>query len=760
MSGGKRQTVGYKYAFGIHMGIGRGPLNVIKEVRVGDQRAWQGSVSNNTEIQINQPDLFGGDTKEGGVVGTLTVLMGAAGQTVAASIKSLMGGFVPNFVGVATLFYRGQIGSNNPYPKPWKFRVARWDAGWDRSVAWYSNKARVSLAGGQIDAMNPAHILYECYTNRLWGRGYDPSALHEPSWIAAANTLCDEGFGLCIRYNRQSDISEFINGILTTIGARVYPDPETGKIVLYLIRNNYLVDDLPTFDYDSGLLEATMDETGSETNFFSEVIVEYTDALTGEAATVSETNNALIQANGCIVSTTAQYPAIPTAALAQRVARRDLDQQLASKRMRLSFDRRAWRLTPGAPFKVSLPDRGISDLIMRVGDITDSEFTDGKIVVTAVQDFYGLPSTGYSDVVESAWLPAGSEPVPVTTAVVQDATYRDLALTQSNADLATLTDDVGFISIFAEQPIPTAVYYNLATAAAGETIAVRGRGEWTPSATISGALGAYDTLVSFEAGTDLSAAQPGEVAALGDELVEIVSVGIDSLTISRGCVDTVPRAHTSGTRIWLYEGLIGSDERDYALGETVESRLLTATQSRKLAIGSAAGIDHTITARQARPYPPGDLRVNGDPFAAPALAYTGAIALTWAHRNRVIQDDALVAHGEGSVTPEVGTTYNVRIFDGATLKRTATSISAAGWTYTTSMIAADGEPAALGWWFEVEAERNGLVSHQMYRFFVPRRAPISVTGSTGSVVVAGRIGTSTPRAVRVTGSTGTVIMES
>lgn len=767
MSSGKKQTTGYKYSFGIHMGLSRGPVNSIKEVRVGDQTVWGGAETDNTEISINAPNAFGGDTKEGGIVGTLTLLFGGATQTVSNTIKSLMGGFVPDFRGAMTLFYRGQIGSNNPYPKPWEFRFSRWSAGWDidasdphRMEPWYQAKARIYI-DGQIDAMNPAHIIYECYTNREWGRGYHPTLLDDASFTSAANTLCAEMFGLCFLWSRQDDIENFINSVLSHIGAVVRPNPETGQIQLKLIRGDYDPAALPVFDYNSGILEVAEDETGGEDSAFNEIIVKYVDPLAKADASVTEQNAALLQANGEIKSTTATYAGIPTAALAHRVARRDLDLQLASRRFTLKMDRRAWKLTTGTPFKISLPDRGVSEMIVRVGEYTESGFTDGRITLKVVEDYFGMPETGYTTPVASGWTPP-SAAVPQATARVTEATYRDLSVTMSTADRAALADDATFIAVMAEQPSGTAIYYDLATAAMGEAIAVRGSGDWTPRAPLAAAVGHYDTVLSFGA-ADISDAQVGEVALIGDEIVGIVSVdtGAGEITVKRGCVDTLPQAHVVDTPVLFYDGLTGTDQREYAEGEDVEVRVLTATGSQTLDINAAPSENITLAGRQGRPYPPGDMRVDGEPFAAlTAVAYAGEVPLTWTHRDRLLQDDALVGHEEASVGPEAGTTYTVRVYDDVTLLRTTTGISADNWTYTSVMIAADGEPVDTGWWFEVDAVRGGLTSFQTYRFFVPRRVAVSVTGAAGSVSAAGVAGTSTPASIRVAGTAGSLIVES
>lgn len=130
----KKVTIGYKYFFGIHAGLARGPLDEIVEIRVGDKTAWQGSVTENAEIRIDQPELFGGEEKEGGIQGTLAVLMGARDQPVHARLAAMLGGIVPAFRGVATTFYDGLISAMSAYPKPWSYRVRRVLRGWENDT--------------------------------------------------------------------------------------------------------------------------------------------------------------------------------------------------------------------------------------------------------------------------------------------------------------------------------------------------------------------------------------------------------------------------------------------------------------------------------------------------------------------------------------------------------------------------------------------------------------------------------------------------
>jgi hypothetical protein len=140
MGSGSSYTGGYRYYLGIHMGLNLDECDEIVEIKVADRTAWSGSVTTNTTITIDAPELFGGDKAEGGIVGTLDVMMGGADQPVNDRLAAMLGGIVPAFRGKTTLFYDGQVSAINPYPKPWSVRRRRNLKGWDGAV-WYPEKA-------------------------------------------------------------------------------------------------------------------------------------------------------------------------------------------------------------------------------------------------------------------------------------------------------------------------------------------------------------------------------------------------------------------------------------------------------------------------------------------------------------------------------------------------------------------------------------------------------------------------------------------
>ena len=167
----KKQTVGYRYRMGLHLALCQGPVDAVQEIQMGDRTAWgdadRAPLSSGhglSSLSINKPTLFGGDEREGGVVGTVDVLSGHAGQGRNDYLMARIGSAIPAFRGVLSLVARQILfAANNPYIKPWAVRVRRFTAGWHDSP-WMEWNAEVRTwdddQGREISVgMNPAHIL-------------------------------------------------------------------------------------------------------------------------------------------------------------------------------------------------------------------------------------------------------------------------------------------------------------------------------------------------------------------------------------------------------------------------------------------------------------------------------------------------------------------------------------------------------------------------------------------------------------------------
>lgn len=660
MGGSSSQTIGYDYLMGMHMGVCRGPVNQLVEIKVADRTAWTGSVTDNATVQINARELFGGDSAEGGVEGPLDVMMGGPTQPVNSKLQSMLGGLVPAFRGVMTLFFDGLVSSMNPYPKAWSMRVRRTTAGWEGNNPWYSTAAKIELATGAIHAMNPIHIIYQALTDPDWGLG-NPRQMVGDSFQTAADALVAEDFGLCLRWNRQAPVEQFTQEIVEHVGASVYLDHFTGRWEIKLVRDDYDPQTLPVFDYDSGLVAIDEDGASAPAESVNEIVVTYHDPITNEDRQVRVQNLAGIQSAGAVRSQTLQFPGIPTAELAYRVAQRELRARSTGvRRFKVRLDRRGYELQPGAVFRVSVPSRGIENMILRVGQVRNSELRQGPIEIDAAQDVFGLPATSYVTAQPPGYVPPQITPEPIETLRLVELNYRDA---QGLVRDIVENDTGAWVAALALKANPLSKNFLLQTQPTGATEWTTGAdGDYCPTATLVDEMPIGEAAVSIAltAGVDLDLVELGTAALIDDEIFRVDALDPDALTatLARGCVDTVPAVHLAGARVWFYGGgYAGVDTVEYEADETVAARLRSRTSIATLPAADATGDSITLDGRPGLPYPPGRVRINGETYPTAAR---GILRVTWSHRDKTIIQDQLVDASMGdSGLPEV--TYNVSL---------------------------------------------------------------------------------------------------
>jgi len=506
--GGGSGVAGHRYYMGVHMGLCRGPVDEIVEIRVGDRTVTlregapvststptgtdengnptyststssqpvivpgsSNKIAGNGQVYVDSPTLFGGEDKEGGIVGTLDVLMGGPTQAPLAAIQTMVGATTPAWRKVVSLFFDGIVAMVNPYPKAWKIRVRRTAQGWDGAV-FDPTRVQINLTGpvdpnypnspNAIAAMNPAAIIYECMTNREWGRGLPASRIDTASFLAASQTLYDEGFGLCEKWDRTSPIDQFVQRIIDTIAATVYQDRSTGKIVLKLIRADYSFASLPLFDTSSGLVDIQSAAFGAPSDQINEVIVKWRDPVTNEDRSTRAQNLAAIQsAGGAINSTSRDYTGIPTASLANRVAQREL--RLACfplRKFTVTLDRRGWQVYPGTVFRIRDVVRNIPDMAVRVATVAEGGLVNGKITVECVQDIFSMPSTAITAAQGSLWSPPRLDPCLGQVQLVE-VPYFLLARGLTSAEFAALTPQSARLGVLVGEGQGLNVGYNI-----------------------------------------------------------------------------------------------------------------------------------------------------------------------------------------------------------------------------------------------------------------------------------------------------------
>lgn len=724
MGGASSVTIGYKYYLGAHLVICHGPVDSVQKVIVGDREAWVGNAANSQQIYINAPELFGGEKKEGGIQGYVDIMMGEASQAKNSYLQARLGNTIPAFRGVLSLVLRKiYICAMSAYPKPWAVKVKRIPA-----RSWYSATCEIN------GSANPIHVMYETLTNSDWGMGYPTVTIDDAAFRAAALTCFNEGLGVSMILSGQASVEEFIYDVLKHANGILYTRPDTGQFSIKLLRDDYTVGSLPTYN-ETNVVQLEYFERPSYAEMVNEIVVSYRPqgAINDDSVTVQDL--ASIQAQGGIVSQTMAYPGIDTAANAARLAMRDLRQKSTPlARIRIHVNRKAWNQTIGSVFKFSWAEHGLVDIVFRALGINYGDLKDGTIVIDAIEDVFGLPSTTYIGNQPSGWSDPIQPPTDFTVRRLEEALYFDLNNSLPTADFDALTPQAAFLMAFAGEPTQYANNFELWTRLSSTSYAYSATGVPAPhgilSADITETQTAF-TVTNLTATAALVAA--GQYAYIDDELVRVdtIDTNTGAVTVGRGILDTVPTKHIAGARLLFAEYGKARDSAEYAQGGTLYGKMLMRTGMGLMSISGATEMSKVFTGRQGRPYAPGKLRINGLAYPSTISGYDG-LTVDWTHRDRTQQNvRPFIGTEAGNVGPEAGVTYTLRI-----LKDSDSSVikSYTGLTGTTQVIPQPdlGDTADIR--VELSSLRSGIASHQKHFPKVTR------VDENGNPIVPGQVG--------------------
>jgi hypothetical protein len=136
-----------EYRMSIHFGICAGPVDVVREILVGEKSAWSGVVTSDETLTIDAEKLFGGIKEEGGVSGHIRVLIGGAAQTLGDFLAGKIertSETSPAYRGITSLWFTERQGAsrkgfywiaNNPYLKTVWATVGRASIGLEDAYA-------------------------------------------------------------------------------------------------------------------------------------------------------------------------------------------------------------------------------------------------------------------------------------------------------------------------------------------------------------------------------------------------------------------------------------------------------------------------------------------------------------------------------------------------------------------------------------------------------------------------------------------------
>lgn len=534
-------------------------------------------------------------------------------------------------------------------------------------------KGKAALADNSLTAIpgslsswvdiNPAHMMRDLLLNPVCGGSGDPSAIGD-SFLAAAYTLYNEGFGLSLANASPSSRDDFKQEIERHIDAETYFDEITGKWEIKLIRADYTVGNLPVFDQSNIEEWADMPSRPRQHELPNQITVVYTSREDGSQLSYTVTNTAAVAQVGVIIPEKREYPGITVESLARDVAGRDLATRtvpLTTGAIRVSWVPVGTNI--GSPVIINDPRVGIVNMVCRVTEMDEGDALDNSVVLRFVEDTYGRQVSDLTSALATVAAPDKSAQPP-TAQLVWEQPYWALVM-QSDQDAvdARLASDPDMGYMFAATDRPSQYHVNAEIARLDGTSWVgTGAAAFAPYATLSASLSAAADATSFDIpfDDDLTQLAAGDLLVIDDEVMRVddmaLSGSVVTVTVGRGVLDTVPAFHAAGAAVLFWWQFGGSDGVQYTAGESVTYRLLPRTSDQMLSLDRVGDAVVTFDSRAQRPYPVGNLQVGGSYL--PAGILTGAQTLTWAHRDRTLQTTVTpLDFTAASIGPEAGDTY-------------------------------------------------------------------------------------------------------
>lgn len=737
-----------EYSLSVHFGVCLGPVDAITGIKIGEKDAWKGMLTGLSQISIYLPHLFGGEKKEGGPMGQVVYLPGDDDQVLPEALAQRLGltsATAPAYRGIGSLFFvggRSPVVSTSSLPGALR-RAFAGGAGASNSQGFVWGCNNPNLPTTEIEARrapkglnpaqamigaeaNPVHMIYEAMTNTDWGMGESPGLFDVESFNLASEAMVAEQFGLSMIWTQQAEIQSFINDIIEHIQATLYINPRTGLWTIKLLRADYDVDEIPSFDDSNSSVDSYQRRGYGE--IANEITVTWTNPVSENEETVSVQDLAgIVAQGGRVVSDNRPYIGVRSAELAGRLAVRDLraaSTPLASVEARLN--REGWGIVPGAVIKMTSKEHGFTDVVFRVMTVSYGKIDAGEMRVSLIEDIFGLNYDNYFQPTGSQWTSPSQLPedmpfvLPFTTPAFLQPYVADEVPSSPDA----------ILGVFAASDQQDTFEYDFAI----QTTTPDGQTIYDVAATRSTvARGALLAPLAAEASSELEVPLmtagegffPGSflmIQGADESAHEIVLIGEPDedgtfYTIRRGAMDTVPRAWPAGTPIWLFSfGTIFDDDIFRPEGASVDFKLLTRTSLGTLEEEGATAYEYEVTDRPYRPLRPANVKINGVGFGEIDARDVPVIQATWANRNRTTETDTLLSWTTPGVTPEVGQTTVIEIRDlEGNLVNTIDNLSGESYTFN------DYDFVGLGISrVRFLAARDGLLSLQGHELLVRR----------------------------------------
>ena len=534
-------------------------------------------------IFASDENAFGGPTGGGGYSLAIEFFSGNSDQPASTYLPTVISGAIPAWRGVSYATLDGYIG-NTTSLNNCIFEIQRtYDP---------LGLGDMAIVGSEGDG-NPANAIYELMTNNFGAASIPIAKINIASFIACGQTLYNEGNGISISFGGSGGsgtIKQVIQDCLRQIDGCLYENPLDGLIYLQLIRQDYVVADLPVISVSN-----IADLTNFGINLWSDtknrirVTYEDRDKWYEDRVAVGEDMANVNFQNGQVLGLNISHPYVKTAALANAIVAREMAiystpiSKTTAKTQRFDLN-----LHPGSVVNFSFLPYGIDSVIMRLTKVNFGSPTSNALQIDMVQDKFAKT--------QMIFAPPSNSWARYTTGAANIISY----ITRESPRWMNLQQP-GVIS--ADNPRALAVplatngsqlSYNLWLRAVGEpsftetNLAV-------PYAEVAhiGAAMAQEYSTASVPLTDISdpdaiqVVAATQIASLGTNLVmidqeimafESYTQDPDTLlytltTIHRGLLDTTVAAHANGAQMTFLWTANHVGNREFADGQTIDLKM-------------------------------------------------------------------------------------------------------------------------------------------------------------------------------------------
>jgi hypothetical protein len=600
----------------------------------------------------------------------------------------------PAYPGICYAVLNQLYVGTEPYPKPFDFIV-------QRCPDPFGQGPSIANIGGDG---NGVLAIYELMTNTLYGLGVTPTKFNAASFQAAAVTVAAEGLGISFQQDTFETADSIIGEILRHLDGVIYVDAATGLWNIKLARADYDPTAIPVLD--QSCVESFDYARGSWEETTNHLIVSYLSRDSDfNVRTVEAYDAANINVSQELRPETVDYKYISNLTTASLVAMRTLAVMAAPlAKLKIIVNRKAWDFRMGNVFLVNWAPLGIVGMVFRVTHIAYGQVADGKITIDAVEDIFGITDVAFVSPPESGWVnPSGSPEAPAQQELFEvpyemmiDAAVplgRYALALAARGDPTSKTFQIWISETTVQEAVEFAPFIPAGTLAAAypaNTPALDPVGF-----TLSNLIDEAD--LSSGSADDLIAGR--ELVLIDDEIMAVQTLtdpGTGIVTISnviRGVMDTVPASHAQGAVAWfISEGAVTTKTVPALADGIVQAQFLPQNNIGVYPIASATALMLTFDSRYLRPYPPGNVRVNGGAYTARPATIAGDLVITWSSRNRLTQAAAatMVQQDAGEITGEEGQFFTVQKFIGGVAVGDLINLGPdESFTYTTAERAAD-----------------------------------------------------------------------